>query len=170
MISFADATLTGQPRGVASYYDMLAENAFGNFRKLLEDVALHPMMGIYLTWLGNQKEDPTTGRVPDLNFAREITQLFTIGEVKLNPDGTVRHRNRRQAGGGLHRRRSRAACRRCSPAGAGTPAPTSSDRTARRYAGLDADLSRDWKPMQAYNEYAPNTVVPLGHAPRPSSA
>ena len=38
VISFADATLRNQPRGVASYYDMLAENAFGNFRDLIEDV------------------------------------------------------------------------------------------------------------------------------------
>jgi uncharacterized protein (DUF1800 family) len=88
VISFTDATLSNQPRGVSSYYDMLAENAFGNFRKLIEDVSLHPMMGIYLTWLGNQKEDAATGRVPDLNFAREITQLFTIGEWMLNLDGT----------------------------------------------------------------------------------
>jgi len=88
VISFTDATLSNQPRGVSSYYDMLAENAFGNFRKLIEDVALHPMMGIYLTWLGNQKEDAATGRVPDLNFAREITQLFTIGEWMLNADGS----------------------------------------------------------------------------------
>ncbi|MEO7010113.1 MAG: DUF1800 family protein, partial [Caldimonas sp.] len=55
VISFTDATLTNQPRGVASYYDMLGEDAFGNFRKLLEDVSLHPMMGIYLTWIANQK-------------------------------------------------------------------------------------------------------------------
>ena len=47
------------------------------------------MMGIYLSHLKNQKEDAATGRVPDLNFAREITQLFTIGQYKLNLDGTV---------------------------------------------------------------------------------
>ena len=42
MISFADATLRNQPRGVASYYDMLGEQAFGNFRDLLEGVTLSP--------------------------------------------------------------------------------------------------------------------------------
>ncbi|MES1163316.1 MAG: DUF1800 family protein, partial [Rhizobacter sp.] len=89
VVSFTDNTLRGQPRGVSGYYDTLAENAFGNFRDLLEAVALHPMMGVYLSHLKNQKEDPTTGRVPDLNFAREITQLFTIGQYKLNADGTV---------------------------------------------------------------------------------
>ena len=67
---------------------MLGEKAFGNFRDLLEGVTYHPMMGVYLSHLKNQKEDPTTGRVPDLNFAREITQLFSIGQYKLNADGT----------------------------------------------------------------------------------
>jgi uncharacterized protein (DUF1800 family) len=77
-------------RGVASYYDMLGANAFGNFRTLLEQVALHPMMGVYLTWLGNQKEDPATGRNPDENFAREVMQLMSIGLYQLNLDGTVK--------------------------------------------------------------------------------
>ena len=34
---------------------MLARNAFGDFRQLIEDVTLHPMMGMYLSMLGNQK-------------------------------------------------------------------------------------------------------------------
>jgi uncharacterized protein (DUF1800 family) len=77
-------------RGAGSYYDMLGANAFGNFRTLLEQVTLHPMMGVYLTWLGNQKEDPATGRHPDENYAREVMQLMTIGLYQLNPDGTQR--------------------------------------------------------------------------------
>ena len=88
VISFADATLRNQTRGVASYYDMLGEKAFGNFRDMLEEVTFHPMMGIYLSHRGNMKEDTATGRVPDLNFAREITQLFAVGQDKLNADGT----------------------------------------------------------------------------------
>ncbi len=77
-------------RGAASYYDMLGANAFGNYRTLLEQVALHPMMGRYLTHLSNQKEDLTTGRTPDENFAREVMQLMSIGVQELNMDGTVR--------------------------------------------------------------------------------
>ena len=88
VISLVDSNI--DVRGAASFYDMLGQNAFGNFRTLLEQVALHPMMGIYLTWLGNQKEDPATGRNPDENFAREVMQLMTIGLFQLNPDGTVR--------------------------------------------------------------------------------
>lgn len=77
-------------RGAGSYYDMLGANAFGNYRTLLEQVALHPMMGIYLTHLANQKEDTATGRNPDENFAREVMQLMSLGVQELNMDGTVR--------------------------------------------------------------------------------
>lgn len=72
----------------AAYYDVLAANAFGNFRTLLEDVTLSPAMGYWLSHIGNRKEDPATGRLPDENYAREVMQLFTIGLWKLNPDGT----------------------------------------------------------------------------------
>ena len=75
-------------RGMADYYDVLSRDSFGNFRDLLQDVTLHPMMGIYLNVLGNEKEDTTTGRHPDENYAREVMQLMTIGLYQLNPDGT----------------------------------------------------------------------------------
>jgi uncharacterized protein (DUF1800 family) len=88
VISFADPQMNA--RGLASYYDMLGRNAFGNYRTLLEDVALHPMMGVYLTHIANQKEDPTTGRSPDENFAREVMQLMSIGLFELNNDGTLK--------------------------------------------------------------------------------
>jgi len=79
-----------QARAVASYHDMLTRNAFGNFRTLLQDVAMHPAMGIYLSHMKNRKEDAASGRVPDQNFAREIMQLFSIGLVQLNSDGTAK--------------------------------------------------------------------------------
>ncbi|MGM9488464.1 DUF1800 domain-containing protein [Ideonella sp. YS5] len=75
---------------VASYYDMLEADAFGNFRTLLQDVAMHPAMGQYLSHLKNRKEDLLLGRVPDQNFAREIMQLFSIGLLQLNTDGTLK--------------------------------------------------------------------------------
>ena len=82
--------LVGYPWGSASYYDMLAQNAFGNFRTLMEDVTLHPAMGVYLSMLGNQKPDALRNIRPDENYARELMQLFTIGLVELNLDGSVR--------------------------------------------------------------------------------
>ena len=75
-------------RGVAAYLDLLGDGAFGNYRTLIEAIALHPMMGRYLSHLGNEKEDPDSGRLPDENFAREVMQLFSIGLVQLNLDGT----------------------------------------------------------------------------------
>ena len=90
VVSLADSSVGENTRGVASYLDMLGRNAFGNFRTLLQDVTLHPMMGLYLSHLRNQKEDPSRGRVPDENYAREVMQLFTIGLYELNLDGTVR--------------------------------------------------------------------------------
>jgi uncharacterized protein (DUF1800 family) len=45
---------------------------------------------MYLSHMRNQKADPRTGRVPDENYAREVMQLFSIGLVELNPDGSAR--------------------------------------------------------------------------------
>ncbi|MDP5240705.1 DUF1800 domain-containing protein [Uliginosibacterium sp. 31-16] len=92
VVSF-EGQLDVKIRGMASYYDMLGRNAFGDFRTLIEEVSRHPMMGVYLSHLKNQKEDPARGRVPDENYAREVMQLFTIGLHELNPDGTPRLRN-----------------------------------------------------------------------------
>ncbi|GJI91810.1 hypothetical protein RugamoR1_49730 [Rugamonas sp. R1(2021)] len=86
VVSFEDATLAEHTRGMADYYDMLGKNAFGNYRQLLESVALHPMMGVYLSSIHNQKE--SGNRLPDENFAREIMQLMSIGLYKLNQDGS----------------------------------------------------------------------------------
>lgn len=72
----------------AAYVDLLEQHAFGNYRALLEAVTLSPAMGVYLNLRGNQKEDPRTGRVPDENYAREVMQLFSIGLVQLNADGS----------------------------------------------------------------------------------
>jgi len=90
VISLQDGGVGDQPRAVAHYLDMLGEKGFGNYRDLLESVSLHPMMGTYLTSIRNRKADPRTGRVPDENYAREVMQLFSIGLLQLNADGTVR--------------------------------------------------------------------------------
>ncbi|WP_295854521.1 DUF1800 family protein [uncultured Xylophilus sp.] len=74
---------------MASWWDMLSANALGSYRQLLEDVTLHPAMGVYLNTRGNQKENAATGRQPDENYARELMQLMTIGVSRLNADGSV---------------------------------------------------------------------------------
>jgi len=74
--------------GMANYYDIFVRHAFGNYRDVLEEVTYHPVMGIYLSHKGNRAPDPSIGRFPDENYAREIMQLFTIGLWMLNPDGS----------------------------------------------------------------------------------
>jgi uncharacterized protein (DUF1800 family) len=73
---------------LANYYDVLVNNALGNYRTLLEQVTLSPAMGQFLAMLRNNKPDPVTGYHADQNYAREVMQLFTVGLVQLNSDGT----------------------------------------------------------------------------------
>ncbi len=72
----------------AAYVDVIWDGAFGNFRTLLTNISTNVAMGYYLTFAGNRKANPQTGSVPDENYARESMQLFTIGLLRLNPDGT----------------------------------------------------------------------------------
>lgn len=80
--------LDTEPLELANYYDILVRNAFGNYRELLEEVAKSPVMGVYLSHMSNEKPDPARNIRSDENFAREVLQLFTIGLVQLNEDGT----------------------------------------------------------------------------------
>lgn len=156
VVSLADGSVSEMPRGVAAYYDMLGEHAFGNYRQLLEGVALHPMMGIYLSHLRNQKEDPATGRVPDENFARELMQLFSIGLYELNADGTLRL----DGGGRPIETYTNADVQGLAKVFTGWSwyaGPSTSDRTRSRFFGWTSDPDRDWRPMQVYNRYASNT-------------
>ncbi|MBH9575543.1 DUF1800 domain-containing protein [Inhella proteolytica] len=79
-----------RPAAMSSYMDLLNRHAFGNWRELLEAVTLHPAMGYYLNMLESEKEDPAQGTHPNENYAREVLQLFSIGLVQLNPDGTLK--------------------------------------------------------------------------------
>ena len=74
---------------MAAYWDVLSANAFGTYRSLLDAITLNPAMGVYLNTKGNQKEDATTGRQPDENYAREVMQLLSIGVYNLNTDGSL---------------------------------------------------------------------------------
>ena len=90
VVSLVDPAVSEYPRAMAAYLDMLGDKGFTNYRQLLESVSLHPMMGLYLSHLRNQKASATSGRVPDENYARESMQLLSIGLVELNADGTER--------------------------------------------------------------------------------
>jgi len=73
----------------AAWLDVLLDNAFGNFRTLMERITFLPAMASYLTYLNNRRANATTGSVPDENYARELMQLFTLGLYRLNMDGST---------------------------------------------------------------------------------
>ena len=73
--------------GMRAYQQMLLDNAFVNYRVLLEKVTLSPAMGDYLDMVNNDKPSATVQA--NENYAREVLQLFSIGLSKLNADGTT---------------------------------------------------------------------------------
>ncbi|MES2129618.1 MAG: DUF1800 domain-containing protein [Pseudomonadota bacterium] len=77
----------------AAYLDLLEANAFGSYRTLLQQVSTSAAMGEYLTFRGNAKFNAVTGALPDENYAREVMQLFSVGLVQLNLDGTPKLAN-----------------------------------------------------------------------------
>lgn len=79
VVSGVDIT---QPSWMTPYLQILDSNAFGNYRQLLLEITLNPAMGNYLDINNNNRT------LPNENYAREILQLFSIGTVRLNIDGT----------------------------------------------------------------------------------
>ncbi|MGD0504835.1 MAG: DUF1800 family protein [Steroidobacteraceae bacterium] len=88
VINTGAITLAYRGAAAAYYLDQLEANIFGNFQELLLAVSHTPAMGEYLSFLGSVKANPVTGTSPDENYAREIMQLFSIGVVQLNLNGT----------------------------------------------------------------------------------
>lgn len=71
-----------QSSHMIAYFQVLARNAFGNWRQLMYEMTLNPGMGEYLDMARSTKNNPNE------NYAREILQLFNVGLFMLNPDGT----------------------------------------------------------------------------------
>ena len=88
VISANGTSMYDHPEAMATYWDVLANDAFGNFRQLMEDVTLNPAMGDYLDMVHNDKPNIANNTEPNENYARELMQLFTIGLYKLNQDGS----------------------------------------------------------------------------------
>lgn len=89
VVSETSDTLFNNARGVVGYHDMLAEHALGNYRDLIEAVTLSPIMGEYLSMIRNEKANSDANIRPDENYARELLQLFSIGLLMLNQDGSL---------------------------------------------------------------------------------
>lgn len=80
LVVSSNKNATGQE--LTPWLQTLSRHAFGNFSDLLRDMTLNPAMGKYLA-LGHSKAPG-----PNEDFAREVMQLFTIGLVELNLDGS----------------------------------------------------------------------------------
>ncbi|MEP7705674.1 DUF1800 family protein [Paraglaciecola sp. 25GB23A] len=89
VVSETSDTLFNNARGIVAYHDLLANNALGNYRELIEAVTLNPIMGEYLSMIRNEKANSEENIRPDENYARELMQLFSIGLVMLNQDGSI---------------------------------------------------------------------------------
>lgn len=90
VVSLAGVSASWRSHIMAHYWDTLCQHALGNYRDLLQAITLNVGMGYYLNTKGNLKEN-SAGRQPDENYAREVMQLFSIGLVQLNADGSVQH-------------------------------------------------------------------------------
>ena len=66
---------------------ILSDNAFGNYRDLLRQASVSPSMGKYLDLANSMKAGLAGGA--NENYPRELMQLFSIGLVRLNQDGSV---------------------------------------------------------------------------------
>ncbi len=84
----AKSDLNDRGLAMADYYDILYQNAFGNYRDILASVSQHPAMGLYLSHFNNPKTNLAENINPDENYAREVMQLFTVGLYMLHNDGT----------------------------------------------------------------------------------
>ncbi|QOY89063.1 DUF1800 family protein [Paludibaculum fermentans] len=73
---------------IAPYWQILSRNAFGNYRQLLWDITVSPQMGKYLDLANSTK--PGVGGGANENYPREIMQLFSIGLMQLNLDGSTK--------------------------------------------------------------------------------
>ncbi len=139
VVSLNGLDFSWRSHGIAAYWDVLAANAFGNFRTLLEAVTLNTAMGYYLNTKGNSKENIATGRAPDENYGREVMQLMTIGLYELNLDGTEK--------------------RNATGAKIETYAATDVTNIARVFTGWDVDQSQNVTTLETVqNRNIPNTA------------
>jgi uncharacterized protein (DUF1800 family) len=71
------------PPAMYHYYDLIRENSLGNLKSFVKDMALDPAM---LVWLDNR-----FNRVNNINenFARELLELFTIGEGNYTQEDII---------------------------------------------------------------------------------
>jgi len=72
-----------QQYGASEYFNVLQRQAFGSYADLLKGITLNPAMGFYLDNSQNTRSQLNE------NYGRELMQLFSVGLVNLNLDGSV---------------------------------------------------------------------------------
>ena len=87
-IFVTSAAKVDNTHAMVPYIRMLEARAFDNVKDIMRDVSLSPAMGEFLDLVDNKKANLETGVLPNENYAREWMQLFAIGLVELNDDGT----------------------------------------------------------------------------------
>ena len=75
--------VNGMPYPTTEYFNSFQRQSLGSYKDFLRTVTLHPVMG---TFLNNDQNEASR---PNENYARELMQLFSVGLVKLNRDGSI---------------------------------------------------------------------------------
>jgi uncharacterized protein (DUF1800 family) len=70
------------------YWRVFRDHAFDNYRDIIRAVTVNPAMGRYLDMANNDKGNPAKNITANENYAREVMQLFALGLVQLNLDGS----------------------------------------------------------------------------------
>jgi uncharacterized protein (DUF1800 family) len=87
---FVVSTQSIPGQAIPQFHNALANDAFGNFYTIMNDVTLAPAMGGYLNMLNSAKPATVNGivQIANENYSRENMQLFTMGLFQLNQNGT----------------------------------------------------------------------------------
>jgi hypothetical protein len=73
-----EMNIVNDSRFCYSHFEMMRKATFGNFKKLVKDISVDPMMLVYLNGSVNTKS------APDENYGRELQELFTVGKGLQN--------------------------------------------------------------------------------------
>ncbi len=76
---------SSDPQGGYEYLMLLRNNCLGNFKQLVKDLTIHPLMLRFLDGRSSTKKHPNE------NYARELFELYTIGKGPQIANGDYTH-------------------------------------------------------------------------------
>jgi len=77
VVSGRDLNLLGKSMAMMEFYDIFVRNAFGNYYDVLREVSFHPVMGVYLSHIGNQKAHATE----DVGHSNQRNDIERVAEL-----------------------------------------------------------------------------------------